>query len=176
MKQNLLVVSYDYELSKQIAIKLADVFSMRFFDQKELFEFDHMPMSFREIYSLNGADYVKKKMKSIIGMELDFDNAVFVADISFADNCFELFYKIKLSNFVIFLHKTPSVEMQELTAKKYASPEEYEFFCPSENQLKKRELSVANDCADVRIDITSLEEDEIVDKIVDKIKEYYSVN
>ena len=86
MKQNLLVVSYDYELSKQIAIKLADVFSMRFFDQKELFEFDHMPMSFREIYSLNGADYVKKKMKSIIGMELDFDNAVFVADISFADN------------------------------------------------------------------------------------------
>ena len=35
MKQNLLVISYDYDLSKRLAERLADVFSMRVFDQIE---------------------------------------------------------------------------------------------------------------------------------------------
>ena len=176
MKQNLLVVSYDYDLSKQIATKLADVFSMRVFDQKELFEFDHIPMSFTEIYEMNGAEYVKKEMKSIVNMELDFDNAAFAADMSFADNCTELFYKIKLSNFVVLLYKDIKKEIAELSQKKYLSEAEKEFFCPDENLLKKRELSLSFDCVDIKVDISDLSQTEIVEKIVDKIEEYYSVN
>lgn len=176
MKQNLLVTSYDYELSKHISMMLADVFSMRTFDQKELFEFDHIPMNFSEVYALNGIEYVKKEMKSIVKMELDFDNAVFVADLSFADNCFELFYKIKLSNFVILLVKDTKQEVEDLKQKKYASKEEYEFCCVDENLLKKREQLIANDCADININITGLTHTQIIEKIVDKIKEYYSVN
>ena len=35
MKQNILVVSYDYDYSKQIASKLAGLFSMHLFDELE---------------------------------------------------------------------------------------------------------------------------------------------
>ena len=70
MKQNMLVLSYDYELSKRIAEKLSDAFSMRVLDSIDLFEFDHIPFSFKEILEKNGIEYVIKKMKSIIKMEL----------------------------------------------------------------------------------------------------------
>ena len=46
MKQNLLVTSYDYDVSKRLAEKLADVFSMRTLDVISLFEFDNMPNTF----------------------------------------------------------------------------------------------------------------------------------
>ena len=65
MKQNLLITGYDYDLSNRLAKRLADIFSMRVFDQTELFEFDHMPLSFSEVFKTNGIEYVKKKMKSI---------------------------------------------------------------------------------------------------------------
>ena len=176
MKQNLLITGYDYDLSNRLAKRLADIFSMRVFDQTELFEFDHMPLSFSEVFKTNGIEYVKKKMKSIVKMELEFDNAVFVADMSFADDCFDFFYKIKLSNFVVFLYKDVRTEMEELTKKKYNSKEECEFRLPSENLLKKRELAISFDCADVSLDISNLSEDEIIEQIVDKIEKYYSVN
>ncbi len=176
MKQNLLVTSYDYDLSKQIALELADVFSMRYFDQKELFEFDHMPMTFSEVYAANGEEYVKKKMRSILNMELEFDGATFVADMSFADNCFDIFYKIKLSNFVVFLFKDTKTEVAELTQKKYASKEECDFRLQGENVLKKRELAITYDCADVAVDVTGMQTAEIVEQVVDKIKSYYNVN
>lgn len=176
MKQNMLVVSYDYDLSKNLAKKLAEVFSMRFFDQKELFEFDHMPRTFSETLSLNGRDYVLKKMRSIVKMELDFDDAVFVADISLADNCYDLYYKIKLSNFVIFLHKDTKTELNEIQRKTYLTKEEKVFYEMNEELLKAREESISCDCADINIDISKLSENEIIDKIVDKIKSYYSVN
>ena len=105
MKQNMLVTSYDYDVSKRLAEKLADVFSMRTLDMISLFEFDHMPNTFSEIYKINGKDYIEKEFRSILKMELDFDNVVFVANLGFADKLEDLFYKIKLSNFVILLKK-----------------------------------------------------------------------
>ena len=91
MKQNLLVTSYDYDLSKRLAEKLADAFSMRVLDAIGLFEFDHIPRSFQEMLDLNGKDYVMKELRSILNMELDFDDTVFVTNVSFADNCYDLF-------------------------------------------------------------------------------------
>lgn len=175
MKQNILIVSYDYDISKAVAKKLADIFSMRLFDQKELFEFDHMPRTFSEIYQLNGKEYISKKMKSIVKMELDFDDAIFVADMSFADNCFEMFYKIKLSNFVVLLKKDAKQEANELEKKSYISKEDKEFFNADENTLKKREMAISFDLADATVNIENLPVDEIVSEIVDKIKKYYSV-
>ena len=47
-------------------------------------------------------------------MELDFDNVVFVANLGFADKLQDLFYKIKLSNFVILLKKNIDDEFNEI--------------------------------------------------------------
>ncbi len=176
MKQNILIVCYDYDISKAVAKQLAFLFSMRLFDQKELFEFDHMPRTFAEIYKLNGKDYISKKMKSIVKMELDFDDAIFVADISFADNCFDMFYKIKLSNFVVLLKKNTEKEVNELNSKKFESQEERDYYLSDVNTLKKRELAISYDLSDVVINIENMTNEQIACEIVDKIKSYYSVN
>lgn len=176
MKQNLLVTSYDYDLSKRLAEKLADAFSMRVLDAIGLFEFDHIPRSFREMLELNGYDYVMKKLRSILKMELDFDDTVFVTNVSFADNCSDLFYKIKLSNFVILLKKDLAEEEKELKAKQYQFESERSFFVCDKTVLETRETSISKDCADIVIEMGDLSEDEIVEKIIDKIKNYYSVN
>ena len=102
MKQNLLILSYDYTLSKRLSAKFADNFSMRVFDQRELFEFDHLPRSFSEVLLERGREYVFKKFKSIIKMEFDFENTVFVADYSLADYAYDIFHNIKLANFTIY--------------------------------------------------------------------------
>lgn len=176
MKQNLLVVSYDYDVSKRLAHRLADSFSMRVLDAIELFEFDHIPFSFEEILKKNGPAYVSKKMRSILKMELDFDDAVFVANNDFADTCADLFYKIKLSNFVILLKKDIDLELKELNSKQFNIPEQKEFYVLSKETLEKREETLEHGCADIVIDIKNLNDDEIVENIIDKIKNYYSVN
>lgn len=175
MKQNILVVCYDYDVSRQVAKNLADSFSMRIFDQKELFEFDHMPRTFAEVYRTNGKEYVLRKMRSILKMELEFDDAIFIADNCFADNCYELFYKIKLSNFVVFLTKDIQTELKEINQKKYSFEDCEEFYKISESDLKERELAIRNDVADAVIDINNKTTSQICEEIVDKIKNYYSV-
>ena len=176
MKQNLLIVSYDYNLSKEVAKILANVFSMRIFDQRELFEFDHLPLTFTEVIDRNGYDYVLKKMKSIIKMELDFDDAVFVADMCFAENCEDIFYKIQLSNFVVFLYKNTTFELEELRNKEYSSGFEKDFYVVDEEKHECRKSKLQKLCSDIKLDVTNLTYEEITNKIIDEIKQYYSMN
>lgn len=176
MKQNILIVGYNYELSKRIAEKLAIPFSMRVFDQLELFLFDHMPRSFSDVCKDSGTEYIKKKLKSILKMELGFEDAIFVADLVIADNCSDLYHKIKLSNFVVFVHKNKDGELEELKKKKYPSKEETEFFAYDKNILKMREESIEKDCADISVDIENLTENEIVEKIISEIENFYKAD
>lgn len=176
MKQNLLVISYDYDLSKRLAVRLADVFSMRVFDQLELFEFDHTPRTLGDVVSEKGKEYVNKKLRSLLKMELEFDDAVFVCNLSVADNSEDLFFKVKLSNFVVFLYKNANIEMEEIVKKTYRSDSEREFFVCTKEELLMREHKVVSECADASIDITGLNDDEILENIIEKIKNYYSVN
>ena len=176
MKQNLLVVSYDYHLSRQVANCLADVFSMRVCDQKELFEFDHIPLTFSEVYQINGADFINKEMKGTVKMATEFENVIFVADISMADDCSDLFFKLGQNNFIVMLQKDIEQEMKELSEKEYDSWEAGEFFKTTKELLMAREEVLSESCADSVIDISGLDIQQITSKVVDKIEEYYSVN
>ena len=109
-------------------------------------------------------------------MELDFDDAVFVANINMADNALDLFYKIRLSNFVVLYKKDTKQEVIELQNKTYKTDKEKEFFASSELDLKLFEEAIEKNLADAVVEIDGLEDAEIVAKIIDKIKEYYSVN
>ena len=176
MKQNILVVSYDYAFSKRIASKLAELFSMHVFDEMELFEFDHLPRSYNEILQALGKEYILKELRSIIDSEIEFDDAVFVADISFADYAEDLFYKLKLSNFVVLLTKPIEIEMEELKSKIYRTSAEKELFSSNQKTLEKREDKIIKNLADIIVEAENLTDEQIVDEIVDKIKEYYNVN
>ena len=176
MKQNMLVTSYDYDVSKRLAEKLAEVFSMRTLDMISLFEIDHSPNTFSEIYKINGKDYIEKEFRSILKMELDFDNVVFVANLGFADKLQDLFYKIKLSNFVILLKKDVESEIEEIKNKQFETKELKDFYLVEKEQLISQEHIIEKECADIVVDISNLTDDEIIDNIIDKIKNYYSVN
>ena len=174
MKDNLMILSYDYSLSKRLSAKFADNFSMRVFDQKELFEFDHLPRSFSEVLLEKGREYVMKKLRSILKMELDFENAVFVADYSLADYAYDIFHNIKLSNFVVYLHKNTSDELSEIHSKEYPSIAEEEFYKVDEFRLKEREDAITKNLADVVLDITNLSDDEIVDGVFALMQKFYA--
>ena len=66
-----MIISYDYDISKRVAEKLADVFSMRTLDMISMFEFDHIPNTFNDVLKINGKNYVEKEFRSILKMELD---------------------------------------------------------------------------------------------------------
>ena len=176
MKQNLLVLSYDYDLSKQVAKNLAEVFSMRFFDQRELFEFDHAPRTFAQVCEEYGTNYVRQELRSIVQGELEFDDAVFVADIGLVDNCQDLFYKIKLSNFIVFLNKDIDEEFAEISQKHFENENVAELLKTDQIKLNQREMAVRMELADIEVDVSAKNQTQIVDEIVDKIKNYYSVN
>lgn len=175
MKQNILVISYDYDLSKSVAKRLADEFSMRVLDQLALFEFDHAPKTLSGVLMELGEEYVLKKFRSIVKMELDFDNTVFVSDINIADNCFDLFYRIKLNNFTIFLFKDTSQELREIKAKKYPTKQLKEFFDIDRESLERCKGLIENECADISVDVTGLSEEELSKTVINKIKDYYSI-
>ena len=176
MKQNMMIISYDYDISKRVAEKLADVFSMRTLDMISMFEFDHIPNTFNDVLKINGKNYVEKEFRSILKMELDFDNVVFVANMGFADKHEDLFYRIKLSNFVILLKKDINKEIDEIENKEFETIEQKEFFYVDRQSLLDQETILQNGLVDIVIDISNLTDDEIVEKIIDKIKIYYSVN
>ena len=176
MKQNILVVSYDYAFSKRIASKLAELFSMHLFDELELFEFDHMPRTYEEIFEFLGKDYIYKKLRLIVKSEIEFDDAVFVADISFTDYSEDLFYRLKLSNFVVLLTKPIELEMEELHNKKFETSAKKELFLSNQKTLENREDKIIKNLADIIVDADNLTDEQIVEEIVDKIKNYYNVN
>ena len=153
MKQNILVVSYDYKFSRMIASELASLFSMHLFDEIELFEFDHIPRTLDEVLESQGKEYVLKKLRSIVKSEIEFDDAVFVADISFADNCFDLFYRLKLSNFVVLLTKPIETEFEEMQQKEYRSKAEKQLFCSTQKVLEQREDIIIKNLADIIVDV-----------------------
>lgn len=167
MKQNLFVVSSNYAYTKDIAVQLAEVFSMRFFDQIELFEFDNMPYSFKEVLIKNGKDWVKKELKGIIKSELEFDNVAFAASLSFAGNCEDIFYKIKLSNFVILLKNIDS-SMQINPKDTYNLAES--------GEIESLQNIVQKECADIIIDVNKKNSDQVIAEVLEEIKKYYNVN
>ena len=175
MKQNIMVVCYDYDISKNLAKKLAEEFSMRVFDQIELFEFDHAPKTLSGVLMELGEEYVLKKLRSIVKMEFDFNNSVFVSSILIADNCFDLFYRLKLNNFSIMLYKDTPQELKELKAKKYPTKQLKDFFDMDKEALERCQELIENEVADISVNITGLGEDEIATAVINKIKDYYSI-
>lgn len=176
MKQNILIIGYDYNVSKQLAEELADVFGMRTLDMISLFEFDNIPNTFEDVLKISGKTYVEKELRSILKMELDFDNVVFVSWLKTLDGLEDLIYKVKLSNFVILIKKDIESELTELENKEYSSENIKDFFKLTKTDIVKHENMIEKNCADIVIDISNLTNAEIIQKIIDKIKNYYSVN
>lgn len=154
MKNNLFFVANDYNNAKFVASSVAEFFDMRLFDSVEMFEFDHTPRKIEDVLNDFGYEYVNKKMKSIVKMQLDFDDSVFVGDLTFLEGWRCLFDDIKSKNLVIFLNdKTKS----NITT-----------------QAKQKKIEFLGSCCDLAIEISGLKLKDAVEKIVTEIKSFFN--
>ena len=151
MKNNLFFVASEQRVAKDVAAKVAEFFAMRLFDAVEMFEFDHVPRKIDEVLTEFGEEYVKKEMRSLAKMQLDFNEAVFVADIRFLNAFEDLYERIQKKNLVVFLNNNNS-ELNKTIKIKFLA-----------------------DCCDVAIDVSGLSDEEIFKKVIDEIKAFYNI-
>lgn len=155
MKKNLFFVAYDYGMSKIVAAEVADFFAMRLFDSIEMFEFNNVPRKLDDVLAECGREYVEKKMKSIIKMEFDFDDAVFVAPFEYFGGWSHLCKEINDRNLVFFLNDNANENVDA--------------------QKSYDKLKFLTECCDIAIDISDLQKEEICDKVVSEIKSFYNL-
>ena len=60
MKENLMVICYDYGLSRRISSSLSDFLEMRLFDMLEMFVFNNAPYKLTDVVNINGIEYANK--------------------------------------------------------------------------------------------------------------------
>ena len=71
MKENMMVICYDYGLSRKISKSLAEFLDMRLFDMLEMFLFDNSPHRLTDVINMSGEEYAAKKMRDVFKTELD---------------------------------------------------------------------------------------------------------
>ena len=151
MKNNLFFVASEQRVARVVASKVAVFFDMRLFDSVEMFEFDHSPRKIDEVACEFGEEYVKKEMKSIAKMQLDFDDALFVADIKYLDSLKDLHCSIQQKNLVIFLNNK-NINLDKLA-----------------------KIEFLRDCCDLAIDVTNLSDEQCFENVVNEIKAFYKI-
>lgn len=153
MKTKLFFVADNYNTAKLLASKVAKFFDMRIFDSVEMFEFDHSPRKIDEVLKELGENYVKKEMKSIIRMQLDFNEAVFVADLKYINQMASFLEEIKSQNLIIYVNINNKL---------------------TENE-KFNKIELLTDVCDIAINAIDLSEDDLFNEVVLHIKNYYHI-
>lgn len=170
MRKNLIVICYNYALSRRIANILAEKFDMRMFDMYEMFKFHNMPHSLADVLHINGEAYVDKKMRGILKTELDFSGVVFVVDTKIIGSNQDLFDALKENNIVLFLKNDFKTEFAQRDMVQFVSTEEKNYFSIPIDKIVEYEQAIENNFADITINIDDLKYSDIKEKIIKKLR------
>ena len=127
MKENLMLVCYDYALSRRISKSLADFLDMRLFDMLEMFVFNNAPYRLTDVIKINGKEYAVKEMRGVLKTELDCSGSVFAAEPKMLGLNQDLFEKIKECNLVLFLKRDYKTEFSIREKMLFRSDEDRDF-------------------------------------------------
>lgn len=170
MRKNILVVCYNYALSRRIASVIAERLDMRSFDMYEMFKFNNVPNTLEDVLSINGKDFVDKKMRGVLKTELDFLGVVFVADMKVLVENQDLFFQIKESNIVLQLKNDFKTEFAQRENINFMTDAEKEYFSFALDELLEAEKILETKLADAVVDINELSYGEIIDKVITSIE------
>ena len=176
MRKNILVVCYNYALSRRVASVIADRLDMRSFDMHEMFKFNNSPNSLEEVLKINGTDYADKEMRGVIKTEMDFLGVVFVADTKVLMKNQDLFDELKLANNILFLKNDFKTEFAQRENLSFISAIEKDYLSFKLDELYEAEEILETYLADFVIDINELSYAEIIDSVVanlDKLSEVW---
>ena len=103
MKHNLMISCNNYDFAKNIANGLAEYFSMRVFDELELFSFDFAPTTIDELKAQYGTEFIYNKLSKTLLSQCDFENVVFVTHFESLNNSHQFFDKLSQNDFIILI-------------------------------------------------------------------------
>lgn len=171
MRKNIVIVSYNYALSKRIASILAERFDMRMFDMFEMFKFHNMPNTLADVLRINGKAFVDKKMRGILKDALEFSGIIFVADLKVVGENPDLYEVLKENNSFLFMKNDFKVEFSQRENLAILSPEEKEYFSIPLDSLNEMEQNIEKNLADFVVNIEGLTFNEIKESVLEKLKE-----
>lgn len=172
MKENLMVVCFDYALSRRISKSLADFLDMRLFDMLEMFVFNNAPHRLTDVIKINGKEYAVKKMRSVLKTELDCSGSVFVAEPKMLGLNQDLFERMKECNLVLFLKRDYKTEYSIRERMLFRSEEDKDFFKLEIDEMTENGMTIENNLADIVIDINNLGFEKIKDKLIETLKDF----
>ena len=166
MRKNILVVCYNYALSKRIASVLSERLDMRSFDMYEMFKFNNIPNSLEDVLRINGKEFVDRKMRGVLKTELDFLGVVFVADTKVLISNQDLFDQLKENNIVVLLKNDFKTDYAQRENNNLMSDIEKQYFSLELDELFETEQILESQFADIVVDISELTYSEIIDTVV----------
>lgn len=174
MKENLLVVCFDYALSRRVSKSLAEFLDMRLFDMLEMFVFNNAPYRLTEVIQINGKEYANKEMRGVLKTELDLSGAVFVVEPKILGLNQDLFEKLKQRNLVLFLKRDYKTEYSIREKMLFRSEEDKEFFRLEIDELTETAITIENNLADIVINIDGLNFEQIKEKVQKTLENFAS--
>lgn len=172
MKENMMVICYDYGLSRKISKSLAEFLDMRLFDMLEMFLFDNSPHRLTDVINMSGEEYAAKKMRDVFKTELDLSGVVFAAEPKMLGLNQDLFEKIKENNFILFLKRNYKNDYIFRENMAFKSQADKDFFKLEIDELTENALNIENNLADIVIDIDGLVYDQIKEKVLKTLETY----
>ncbi|MBR3885351.1 MAG: hypothetical protein IKJ33_02675 [Clostridia bacterium] len=172
MKENMMVICYDYGLSRKISRGLADFLDMRLFDMFEMFVFNNAPYKLTDVITINGIDYANKEMRGVLKTELDLSGVVFAAEPKMLGLNQDLFEKLKENNFVLFLKRNYRNDFIFRENMAFKSQIDKDFFRLEIDELTENAINIENNLADIVIDIDGLNYDQIKEKVIKTLENF----
>lgn len=174
MKRNIAIVCLDKSVASSTAKLLADQLNMRYFDMRQLFEFDHKPHTFKDIITNYGISYYRQKELSIMKYASDFENVVLNLD-------FDVSYKKgtlqSLSNdyLIIFLHISPARATSILAKEDYSCYKEKTMFVMPKEKLQTRIENIRVQ-ADIEVNVSTSSLPKVCKDVMRAINKFYNLN
>lgn len=173
MKKNIAIICFDKSLARATASLLADQLEMRFFDMRDLFEFDHKPRTFKELVTNYGAKYFRQKEDSLIRYASGFENVVYNVD----SDCLykkDLIKKLGNEYLIIYLHINLNLAWKIVDKEDYSCYKEKSMYALTREQLAKR-VSNIRDAADIEINVSSMSAFKACSETQRAINKYFGI-
>lgn len=173
MKKNIAIICLDKSMARSTAQFLADQLSMRFFDMRELFEFDHKPHSFKDMVNAYGISYYRQKELSILKYASGFENVVLNVDSD------ALYKKGTLSAIakdylIVYMHISPARATNILDKEEYSCYKEKSMYSMPKEKLLTRIENVRAQ-ADIEVNVSASSYFKASGDIIRAIQRFYNV-
>lgn len=173
MKKNIAIICFDKTMSRSTAQMLADQLSMRLFDMRELFEFDHKPTAFKDLINEYGITYYRQKEISILKYASGFENVVLNLDSDVVYKKGTL-SRIKDDYLIVYMHIAPTLATNILSKEEYSCYKEKTMYVMPKDKLIGKIDNIRSQ-ADIEVNVSSSSYFKASADIIRAIQKYYNI-